>query len=133
MPRNVSYKGRMVEGKYQPENHEWGPLLTEEINGKYVGLDPMKIDVEVLTAAGHGRRRTSSGVAAIDMPVDDDIKAYRDIRGHCLQCSSNNQAEVRNCPIYDCAAWIYRMGKNPHNPRRGKNPFPAKATSSFKK
>ena len=125
MPWNVSYKGRMVDGGYQPENYQWGSVLTEKVNGKRVGRDPMKIDPEVLTATGHGPRRTSAIVAAIDMPVDDDIKEYRDIRRHCLECSSGNEAEVRRCPIYDCAAWAYRMGKNPHNPRRGKIPFPA--------
>ena len=130
MPRNVSYKGQMVDGKYQPENHEWDQVLTEIVDGKRIGRNPMEIDPDVLTAAGHGPRRTSAVVAAIDMPVDDDIKAFGDIREHCLECSLDNMAEVRKCPIYDCAAWPYRLGKNPHNPRLGTNPFPAKATNN---
>jgi len=129
MDRNVSYKGRMVDGGYEPENHEWDQVLTETVNGKRIGRDPMEIDPEILTAAGHAPRRTTTIGAAIDMPVEDHIKKYRNIREHCIQCSSGNKAEVRRCAIYDCAAWPYRMGKNPHNPRRGKNPFPAKSTN----
>lgn len=126
MPKDVSYKGRMVDGGYHPENYQWADVLTEKVNGKRVGRDPLTINPEILTASGHGPRRTSAVVAAIDMPVADDIREYGDIRRHCLECSSDNKAEVRRCPIYDCAAWAYRMGKNPHNPRRGKNPFPAR-------
>jgi hypothetical protein len=123
MPRDVSYKGLIVNGGYQPENVQWGAVLTEAKGDKRIGRDPMTIPPEVLAKAGHGRRRTSAIVAAIAMPVADDIKEYRDIRRHCLGCSSGNKAEVRHCPIYDCAAWPYRTGKNPHSPRRGKQPF----------
>jgi hypothetical protein len=31
--------------------------------------------------------------------------------------------EVRRCAIIDCPLWPYRMGKNPHNPKRGANPL----------
>jgi hypothetical protein len=123
MTKNVSQKGRMVDGGYQPENHQWGSALTETVNGKCVGRNPMTIDPAVLTDAGHGPRRTSAVVVAIEMPVNVDVRECRDIRKHCLQCSDGNDAEVRRCPIYDCAAWIYRMGKNPHNPKRGASPF----------
>jgi hypothetical protein len=123
MARDVSYKGRMVNGGYQPENARWGAVLTETVGDKRIGRDPMTIPPDVLTKAGHGPRRTSAIVAAIDMPVADDIKEYRDIRRHCMDCSSGNAAEARRCAVYDCAAWPYRTGKNPHNPRRGRNPF----------
>ena len=120
----VSYKGRMVNGVYQPENARWREILTETVGNKVVGRDPMTLPPDVLTKAGHGPRRTSAIVAAIDMPVGEDIKEYRDLRRHCLNfCGSGDAAEVRRCPIYDCAAWAYRTGKNPHNGRRGKNPF----------
>jgi hypothetical protein len=128
MVREVSHKGRMVNGGYQPENARWGAVLTETVGDKRIGRDPMTIPPDVLTKAGHGPRRTSAVVAAIDMPVADDIKKYRDIREHCLDCSSGNKAEVRRCAIYDCAAWPYRTGKSPHNPRRGKNPFAKRTT-----
>ena len=42
----------------------------------------------------------------------------------CLgQCRPGDIAEVRRCAIIDCPVWPYRMGKNPHNPQRGRNPF----------
>ena len=31
-------------------------------------------------------------------------------------------AEVRRCATVDCPFWPYRMGRNPHNPRRGERP-----------
>ena len=40
----------------------------------------------------------------------------------CVPCSGGNLAEVRRCAIYDCPAWAFRVGHNPHNPRRGVKP-----------
>ena len=40
----------------------------------------------------------------------------------CAPCSDDNLAEVRRCATYDCPAWAFRMGRNPHNPRRGVKP-----------
>jgi hypothetical protein len=34
-----------------------------------------------------------------------------------------NAAETRRCTTIHCPFWPYRMGTNPHNPRRGVNPF----------
>lgn len=39
------------------------------------------------------------------------------IRAKCLDCSSDDKIEVRECPIIDCPIWPYRMGKNPYNAR----------------
>ncbi|WP_308575028.1 hypothetical protein [uncultured Fusobacterium sp.] len=33
------------------------------------------------------------------------------IRKKCLDCSANNRAEVKNCPIKDCPLYRYRLGK----------------------
>ncbi len=35
------------------------------------------------------------------------------IRAKCMQCSNFQHSEVTQCPITDCALWIYRFGKNP--------------------
>lgn len=32
------------------------------------------------------------------------------IRAKCLDCSGNNRAEVRRCPVIGCPLWPYRMG-----------------------
>lgn len=32
------------------------------------------------------------------------------IRLKCLDCSGNNRAEVRRCPVTGCPLWPYRMG-----------------------
>jgi hypothetical protein len=39
-----------------------------------------------------------------------------------LSCAEN-AAEVRRCAIINCPLWPYRMGRNPHNPKRGKLPI----------
>ena len=114
----------------QEENHEWLPYLTDGIGKGCVGRDPMSIPVEVLTASGHPPRRTRELVNAFakadggDLPWLGDVQEYKDIRRHvCLPCVDGNDAEVRRCSTIHCPFWPYRMGKNPHNPKRGRNPF----------
>jgi hypothetical protein len=55
-------------------------------------------------------------------PVACDIVRLKQLRQHCLTCAEN-AAEVRRCGVIDCPMWAYRLGRNPHNPRRGRNPF----------
>jgi hypothetical protein len=90
----------------------------------------MTIPVEVLTASGHPPRRTRELVSAFakadggDLPWLPDVHEIKDIRRHvCLPCTDHNDAEVRRCTTINCPFWPYRMGKNPHNPQRGHNPF----------
>ena len=88
-------------------------------------VEAQRRNVEVLTAAGHGPRRTSSVVSALgDVPLVDGLKRCKDLRRQCLACAEN-APEVRLGASIDCPVWPYRMGKNPHNPRRGINPFVA--------
>ena len=93
------------------------------LNGRRVGRDPLTIHPDLLTFAGHGPRRTRSIVAALgDEPVDESIIRHKDLRQHCLSCAGS-KADVRQCAIINCPLWPYRMGRNPHNPQRGRNPF----------
>jgi hypothetical protein len=39
------------------------------------------------------------------------ISALRSIRAYCLDCSGDNNAEVRKCVIPACPLFRYRMGK----------------------
>ena len=127
--RPVSLKGRMGLDGYEPENSEWWEVLTfPALNGepRRHGRDPMSIPPEVLTAAGHPPRRTRAVLSALgDEPIAQEIRGHKDLRQHCLACSSGSKAAVRRCVIIDCPLWPYRMGRNPHNPRRGRNPFVA--------
>ena len=52
----------------------------------------------------------------------EGIRRHKDIRRYCQRCVEND-AEVRRCTTINCPFWPYRMGRNPHNPRRGRNPF----------
>jgi hypothetical protein len=120
---------------YVPENAAWFDLLTkpDDETGRVrsdgrlrrIGRDPMSIPVDILTASGHPPRRTSSVVAALRKALEldlSDMREYRDLRRYCLDCAENS-AEVRRCAIINCPFWPYRMGRNPHNPKRGTNPF----------
>jgi hypothetical protein len=118
----------MTPNGYEPENVAHWSDLTEQSNGRAVGRDPMTLPTDVLTSAGHGPRRTEAIVSALgDIALVDGLKGYGDLRRQCLSCAEN-AAEVRRCIIIDCAAWPYRMGRNPHNPRRGSNPFARRPT-----
>ena len=102
---------------YQPENVAWFS------QGRRVGRDPMTIPVEVLTASGHGPRTERRVLGALgDEPIDPSIRRLTELR---RQSCAENAAEVRRCAIIDCPLWPYRMGHNPHNPKRGVNPFAA--------
>jgi hypothetical protein len=117
----------MTGNGYEPENWEWLTVLTyTDSEGRRVGRNPMSIPPEVLTAAGHGPRRTKSVIRALgDEPVDASIVRHRHLRRHCLSCATT-PGEVRRCAIIDCPVWPYRMGRNPHHPQRGCNPFKTK-------
>jgi hypothetical protein len=122
----VSLKGRMSPDGYEPENVAWWEVLTSpSANGerRRYGRDPMSIPPEVLTAAGHPPRRTRAVVSALGDEVNGHaIRSYKDLRRYCLNCAES-LSEVRRCSVIDCPVWPYRGGSNPHNPRRGRNPF----------
>ena len=115
----------MTADRYQPENWQWLDALTE--------ADPKRTDSrgtprrigrdQTLRASGHGPREARRVIAASgDEPIYPAIRRLTELRQHCLGCAEN-AAEVRRCVIIDCPLWPYRMGRNPHNPRRGINPF----------
>jgi hypothetical protein len=94
---------------------------------KRIGRDPMSLPTELLNAAGHGPRQTRAIVSAMgDVALVDGLKSYKDLRRQCLACAES-AAEVRRCICIDCPIWPYRMGRNPHNPKRGRNPFQREA------
>jgi hypothetical protein len=113
------------------------PLLVPDglSNGKQGrqcdGLNPMEIDPAMLTAGGHPPRRTRDVVAAYKRVMGGDcfsasaerVQRHKDIRAVCLECLDENAAEVCRCTTFWCPFWPYRMGRNPHNPARGRNPF----------
>jgi hypothetical protein len=132
-PRPVALDGKMGADGYVPENDAWFDILTKPVDetkrtdhkgrSRRIGHDPMSIPLDVITASAHPPRRTSSVVAALRKALEVDLPAYelheyRDLRRYCLSCAENS-AEVRRCAIIDCPFWPYRMGRNPHNPRRG--------------
>ncbi len=129
MPRPVALRGKMTPDGYVPENWAWLDVLTCP-NGKSSkgqrrdGRDPMSILPAVLTQAGHPPRRTRAIIKALgDEPIAHDMRRCKDLRKHCLDCSAGSRAGVRRCAIINCPLWAYRMGRNPHNPKRGRNPF----------
>ena len=85
------------------------------------GHNPMDTPPDILSLAGHSPRRTREVVAALGEGGDPSTRGHKDLRTHCLECSGDASG-VRRCTIINCPLWPYRMGKNPHNPRRGKTP-----------
>ena len=134
--RPVALRGKMSSAGYIPENWVWVDQLTkaDDETGRTnstgqprrIGLNPMSLPLEILTASGHGPRQASRVIQAMDdEQIDHGIRTLKQLRLHCLSCTEN-AAEVRRCAIINCPMWPYRMGHNPHNPRRGRNPFAAK-------
>ncbi len=68
----------------------------EKDAGEDIGRDPREMTNEELTDLGHAK-----------MPVLDVIRA------RCMDCSSQQQSEVRKCTAVQCPSWPYRMGTNP--------------------
>jgi hypothetical protein len=124
----VAMRGRMTSNGWQPENHQWlSSLLDRDEHGKLIGRNPLTIDLRVLRNSGHPPRRTKALIGAWsnrgDEPLFAPIRKVSDVRGHCLVCSSDSNREVRECRVINCPFWAYRLGRNPHNPRRGQRPF----------
>ena len=40
------------------------------------------------------------------------------IREKCIDCCCGQKQEVKDCPIFDCPLWGFRMGHNPNIKRR---------------
>jgi hypothetical protein len=98
----VSLKGRMTQTGYEPENYPWLDVLTHKRKGRRVGRDPMKVKPEMLTAAGHGSRRTRSIIAALgEELVEEGIRRHKDLRKHCLSCAENRTEVTGWCPRPD--------------------------------
>jgi hypothetical protein len=124
LSHNVRLAGKMTDEGYQPENWQWFAALTcTDREGHRVGRDPITIAPETLISAGHGPRRTRSIIRALgDEPTDPNIVRHKHLRKHCLSCAAT-PGKIHRCAIIDCPLWPYRMGRNPHHPRRGSNPF----------
>jgi len=100
----------------------------------------MDIPLDVLSAAGHPQTRVSAlifrlrvmhgvvegearGDGFLERQSQDFPKRLTEVRDVvCMPCSGDSFAEIRRCAIYDCPAWAFRMGRNPHNPKRGQRP-----------
>ena len=48
------------------------------------------------------------------MDKEKRLTPIKAIRAKCLECSGDNNAEVRNCVIPSCPLYPYRMGHNPY-------------------
>lgn len=47
------------------------------------------------------------------------LTPVRAIRLKCLDCSANQIKEVKECPVSECALYLFRMGKNPNRAGKG--------------
>ena len=127
-PVSLRRKPHGTEGMVE-ENHDWLPYLCDDKGKHCVGRDPLTIPTEILTLAGHPRRRTRDLIAAFNNATGGEnlglerVSGYRAIGGWCLRCLDGNAPQVRRCSTINCPFWPHRLGRNPHNPKRGTNPF----------
>ena len=42
-----------------------------------------------------------------------EVTPLKQMRRKCLDCCCGSKLEVRECPIYGCALYPYRMGRRP--------------------
>ena len=49
--------------------------------------------------------------------VIDNTNVLRAIRLKCLDCSSYNILEIKECPVKNCPLYPFRQGKNPFRKR----------------
>jgi hypothetical protein len=49
------------------------------------------------------------------------LTPIRSIRAKCLDCSNGQHGEIKDCPMFDCPLYNFRLGKNPN--RKGKGGF----------
>ena len=54
-------------------------------------------------------------ITGYDFRIDRPLTRSRAIRQKCLECCCNFAPGVRNCHIYDCTLWPWRMGRVPKN------------------
>ena len=46
---------------------------------------------------------------------DAPLRPLRAIRARCVDCCAGSAHEVKQCAVYGCALWPYRLGKRPKN------------------
>ena len=62
------------------------------------------------------------------LQLEPPLSPLKAIRAWCIECSQGSESEARKCPAARCPNWIYRMGKNPLDPRfKRKEKAPDKA------
>jgi len=50
-------------------------------------------------------------ITGYDFTVDKPLIRSKAIRVKCLECCRNSSAEIKICPVSDCALWPYRLGR----------------------
>lgn len=49
--------------------------------------------------------------------VSENTNVLRAIKLKCLDCSSYNTNEIKECPVKNCPLYPFRLGKNPFRKR----------------
>lgn len=59
--------------------------------------------------------------------MQERVSRSKAIRLKCLDCCCGQSAEVRRCPVTECALWRYRMGKEENDELRPVRKIPQKS------
>jgi hypothetical protein len=137
--RRVAGRGKITKCGYQPENHEWLDTLAPKVNGRRIGLDPGSVPLETLSVAGHPTTYPEGARVIVSRMNEyggrDEVVGKTRLtslrRRYCYPCRPSDgftdgpsRNGIRECATIDCPCWQYRLGFNPHHPRRGVAPFP---------
>ena len=52
-----------------------------------------------------------------DREVSENTNVLRAIKLKCLDCSTYNTNEIKECPVKNCPLYPFRLGKNPFRKR----------------
>ena len=52
-----------------------------------------------------------------DIEVSENTNVLRAIKLKCLDCSTYNINEIKECPVKNCPLYPFRLGKNPFRKR----------------
>lgn len=74
-------------------------------NNAYEGADELGSPI--------GKSPTALGISEFKQLGHTKTPLLRIIRENCLDCQGDSSKLVRECAVYKCRFWPYRMGSNP--------------------
>lgn len=90
--------------------------IPEKTSISQSGIETMQPDGEYCGRPGKIKRTGTihDTITGYDFRVDKPLTPVKAARAKCLECVGNQYGAVRDCAIFDCPLWPYRMGRSPN-------------------